>query len=126
MAHIGTVISLPNLIDDAEAAEKLLTHPQIAPHKPIGGEMELYQIADAAEATGKHWLLAKAICDFAGLDGPKTKDAQPLAAKAAADCAAWLLRQDVMDEHLGETKQAPKQNIFVASGGGLKRPRGAI
>ena len=97
-AHVGTVISLPTLLDDKELTERLIGHPQVVPYKPIvGGDMELYQIADAANETGKQWLLAKAICDFAGLDGKKDKTGQAQAAAAAADIADWLMRQAVMD-----------------------------
>ena len=100
-AHVGTVISLPTLLDDKELTEKIIGHPQVVPHKPIvGGDMELYQIADAADAAGKSWLFAKAICDFAGLDGAKNNDAQPLAAAAAADFVDWLLCHDVMTTFL--------------------------
>ena len=99
--HIGTVISLPKLIDDAETANRLITHPQIAPHKPLGGDMELYQIAEAAADHRTPWLFAKAISDFAGLGGiPKNKLGQPIAAAAAADIIAFILRQKVMDSYL--------------------------
>ena len=62
--------------------------------------MELYQIADAAVHAKKDWLLAKAICDFAGLDGPKEKADQPAAAEVAVGFAAWLLAQDVIESYL--------------------------
>ena len=87
------MISLPTLINDAETARRLIHHKDIAMYNPIGGDMELYQIAEAAVETDKRWLLVKAICDFAGLDGPKTKDAQPIAAKTAVNFADWLLRK---------------------------------
>ena len=96
-AHVGTVISLPMLLDDTKVTKRLIGHPQVVPHKPIvGGEMELYQIARAADAAGKRWLLAKGICDFAGLDGAKDKKGQPVAARAAVDFAVWILGQEVM------------------------------
>ena len=98
--HVGTMISLPTLINDAETARSLIHNSKIEMYNPIGGDMELYQIAEAAVKTGKRWLLAKAICDFAGLDGPKTKHDQPVAAAAAADFADWLLRQDIMNNYL--------------------------
>jgi len=98
--HIGTVISLPALIDDAATATYWLQHPQVAPHRPIGGEMELYQIVAAADECGVKWLLVKAICDFAGLAGLKDKEGQRLAAAAAAHFADWFLRQKVMDSVL--------------------------
>ena len=76
----------------------LIEHPQIAPHKPIGGEMELYQIAEAAVQSGKRWLLAKAICDFvSSLDGVKDKEGQPVA--VAVDLVDWLLRQAAMESY---------------------------
>ena len=106
-AHIGTVISLPTLLDDKHATEELIGHPQIVPLRPIGGDMELYQMAAAADEKVKRWLFAKAICDFAGLDGAKNKDAQPLAAAAAADFADWILRQEVMNGYLGELSDDP-------------------
>ena len=62
--------------------------------------MELYQITDAAVGAKKGWLLAKAICDFAGLDGPKNKADQPAAAAVAAEFAVWALRQEAMDQFL--------------------------
>ncbi len=106
-AHVGTVLSLPMLLDSKKATEQLIKHPQIVPHKPIvGGEMELYQIADAAVDAKKDWLLAKAICDFAGLAGAKNKDDQPLAAAAAADFAEWLMRKDVIHSYSDKNKRA--------------------
>mmetsp|Transcript_11324 Transcript_11324/g.33894 ORF Transcript_11324/g.33894 Transcript_11324/m.33894 type:complete len:82 (-) Transcript_11324:120-365(-) len=76
---------------------KWLRHRQVAPHRPIGGEMELYQIVAAADDRGVPWLMSKAVCDYAGLAGAKNKDGQRLAAAAAAHFADWLLRQPVMD-----------------------------
>jgi len=99
-AHVGTVISLPELIDDKKRATSLIEHHQIAPHKPIGGEMELYQIVAATGDHGVPWFLSKGISDYAGLAGAKNKEDQPLAAAAAAHFAGWLLRQSVLDEHL--------------------------
>ena len=99
-AHVGTVISLPTLFDGATSVKKLLTHPDIARHKPIGGDMELYQIVKVSNERGKRWLLAKSICDFAGLEGKIDKIDQPLAAAAAADFAVWLLKHEVLDNHL--------------------------
>ena len=104
--HIGAVISFPKLIDDGGYASYWINHDEVKEHKPIGGEMELYQIADAANETGKLWFLAKGICDFAGLTGSKTKEAQQEAAKAAVDFTKWLLVQDVMNHYLGNVTTA--------------------
>jgi len=101
--HVGTAVSLPALIDDKEAAMSLIEHQQVAPHKPIGGEMELYQVAAAAEFCGKRWFLSKGISDYAGVDDAKSKSSQPLAAAAAVDFADWVLRQPVMDAHLSSS-----------------------
>eukprot|EP00634_Sargassococcus_sp_CCMP2135_P016076 CAMPEP_0198649882 /NCGR_PEP_ID=MMETSP1467-20131203/4597_1 /TAXON_ID=1462469 /ORGANISM="unid. sp., Strain CCMP2135" /LENGTH=310 /DNA_ID=CAMNT_0044385701 /DNA_START=95 /DNA_END=1027 /DNA_ORIENTATION=- len=103
IVHVGTVISFPKLIDDRATAKRWITHEQIKAYKPIGGEMELYQIAYAAVKNRIGWLLVKAICDFAGLDGIDKEDHrkdQALAAAAAAHFADWLLRQEAMGWHL--------------------------
>ena len=112
-AHIGTVISLPKLIDDAETALKLITHPQIEPLRPIGGDMELYQIAAAAVETGKHWLLVKGICDFAGLDGgPKMKDGQPLAVAVAVNLTEWLCKAEEVMAFLSSRENNRKRQSY--------------
>jgi len=77
------------------------------PLKPIGGEIELYQIAEAADLENTPWFLAKAISDYAGLAGPKhLEDNQPpserkkLAEAAAADFTEFLLTQEGFNECL--------------------------
>jgi len=97
------VLSLPTLIDDKEEATSWIHHKQIKEYKPIGGDMELYQVATAADEKKVRWLFVKGICDYGGLDGVDKevhRQDQPLAAAAAADFADWLLRQPVMDKHL--------------------------
>jgi len=97
------VISLPELIDNATYAKELIGGDQARPRKPIGGEMEMYQIAHAANEEKTEWIAAKAVSDYAGLDGVDKKEHkkdQPLAAAAAADFANWILSQDVMDYYL--------------------------
>lgn len=78
-ATLGLLLSEPVLVNSKEYAEKLQREFPDA----LGGEMEgdgLY----ASSFGSVEWIVVKAICDFAGLDGPKEKDAQPLAAAAAA------------------------------------------
>jgi len=48
--HVVTVTSLPAIFNNRTRALALLKHKQIKPHRPIGDEMELYQIAKAANA----------------------------------------------------------------------------
>ena len=91
-AQVGTIVSQPVLHSDGAQATAVVTHPQISPHNPIGGEMELYQICSC----NKPWMLAKAVSDFGGLTGPKTNDGHAYAAANAADFADWLLRQPPM------------------------------
>jgi len=47
--HRGAVLSTPILFDDAVVTKRFLSHDQVRPYKPIGGEMELYQVAAAAD-----------------------------------------------------------------------------
>jgi nucleoside phosphorylase len=65
-------LSGEKLIDDVEYNQ----FPQA-----IGGEMEGYGVAAAADRAKVEWILAKAICDWG--DGEKHKKHQPLAAGAA-------------------------------------------
>jgi len=93
--HIGTIVSLATLYNDAGAASSWREHAQTKPHKVIGGDIELFQVVRAAEKHGVKWLFAKGISDYGGIK-PKTDDGQPLAAANAVDFADWLLRESVM------------------------------
>mmetsp|Transcript_26859 Transcript_26859/g.82445 ORF Transcript_26859/g.82445 Transcript_26859/m.82445 type:complete len:100 (+) Transcript_26859:1052-1351(+) len=89
------MVSLPELYNDADAAASWRDHAQTAPQKPIGGDMELFQVVRAANEHGVKWLEAKGISDYGGIK-PKTDRGQTLAAAAAVDFADWLLRESVM------------------------------
>lgn len=47
------------------------------------------------------WIAVKAICDFAGYDGPKNKTAQPQAAAAAASLLHFVLSRPTALRGLG-------------------------
>jgi len=87
--HVGLVLSEDTLVDSKPNAEMLLREYPNA----IGGEMEGAGLAAASAAFNTQWILVKGICDFAGLTGEKTKEAQPFAAAAAASLVKHVLSQ---------------------------------
>lgn len=84
----GLILSGQVLVDSKTRAETLLR----AYPRAIGGEMEGHGVSAAAFANQTEWVVVKAICDFAGLTGSKTKEAQPLAAAAAASLLFHVLK----------------------------------
>ena len=105
--HVGTYVSLPVLFDSESHARPFVA---AAAHlKPIGGDMELFQIASAVTKPGhsaKAWLAIKSICDFGGLI-KKSKEGQPLAAATAVDFACYALRIPGFLDRLLELHGAP-------------------
>jgi hypothetical protein len=108
---------MPTLLDDREETQKVLK--AVKDRKPIGGDMEVYQIVEAVQGLTqpKKWFAVKSICDFAGLI-PKNKDGQELAAATAADFMHFvmnephlfndLLEPSTGDRHAPVTKRAKR------------------
>jgi WD40 repeat protein/nucleoside phosphorylase len=87
--RFGTVLTGEKLVDNLDFRAELRAFEPEA----IGGEMEGAGLYVACYEPNVHWILVKAICDFA--DGQKGKDKderQALAAKNAADFALHALR----------------------------------
>ncbi|MCP4695981.1 MAG: hypothetical protein GY862_03895 [Gammaproteobacteria bacterium] len=74
----GPVLSGEKLVNDPDFKNTLLKEEPEA----LGGEMEGAGLYVAARAAKIDWILVKAVCDWA--DGDKNSDAQPLAARNAA------------------------------------------
>jgi nucleoside phosphorylase len=84
--HFGLVLSGEKLVNDPAFRDWLLkTEPEA-----VGGEMEGAGLYAAARAAKVDWILVKAICDWA--DGTKNNDAQPLAARNAAEFVLHVLQ----------------------------------
>ncbi len=82
----GLVLSGEKLVNDPVLKSSLLKEePEAA-----GGEMEGAGLYAAARDAGVDWILVKAICDWA--DGSKNDDAQPLAARNAAQFVLHVLQ----------------------------------
>lgn len=88
--RFGVILSGEKLIDNKSLRDQLLTYEPEA----IGGEMEgegLYAVAYRHQI---HWLLVKAICDWADGNKARGKDKkQKLAAKNAADFTLHVLQK---------------------------------
>mmetsp|Transcript_13441 Transcript_13441/g.40560 ORF Transcript_13441/g.40560 Transcript_13441/m.40560 type:complete len:514 (-) Transcript_13441:3151-4692(-) len=84
----GQVLSGSVLADSLTYGQRLLeSYPEA-----IGGEMEGHGLSTACLSEGSQWIVVKAVCDFAGMDGlPKRKDAQPFAAAAATSLVHHVL-----------------------------------
>jgi len=82
--HIGPVISLNTLLDNADARERL----KASSPEALAGEMEAAGAYEAATAAHVGWLLVKGISDW-GVD--KSDDAQRSAARNAADFVVALI-----------------------------------
>lgn len=75
--HYGHLLSGSKLVDDPVFKQLLFDkHPTA-----IGGEMEGSGVYAAAAANNVHWIVVKAVCDWA--DGQKHKNFQELAAASA-------------------------------------------
>jgi nucleoside phosphorylase len=84
--HFGLVLSGEKLVNDPAFREWLLkTEPEA-----VGGEMEGAGLYVAARDAKVDWILVKGICDWA--DGNKNDDAQPLAARNAAQFVLHVLQ----------------------------------
>jgi nucleoside phosphorylase len=87
---IGLIVSGDKLVDNLEFRQQLL---QFEP-EAIGGEMEGAGLYSAAERARAHWILVKAICDWAdGYKGRNKKQRQKLAAANAAQFALHVISQ---------------------------------
>jgi nucleoside phosphorylase len=96
--HIGPYLSSPTLMNDGEYLKKVLQGSES--RKPIGGDMETYQVAEAARKANKSWFTVKSICDFGGLI-PKDDKGQKIAAVIAADFMHFMMsRPDLLTELL--------------------------
>jgi nucleoside phosphorylase len=85
--HFGLLLSGEKLIDDLEFRKKLLSLEPEA----IGGEMEATGLYVAAHDAQTHWIVVKAICDWA--DGMKDNKHQPMAAWNAAAFTLHIIQQ---------------------------------
>lgn len=86
----GLLLSGDKLVDNIDYREKLRS---FAP-EAVGGEMEGAGVYSAAHRTGREWILAKAICDYA--DGRKRRNKaarQKRAADAAANAVLHVLEE---------------------------------
>src|SRR5262249_50769172 len=93
--RFGQLLSGDKLIDNLAERDALAA----AFPDAIGGEMEAFGVASAAERAGVEWGVGKAICDWA--DGDKSID-KPSRQRAAADESAKLIRS-VLDAGLGSS-----------------------
>jgi len=84
--HFGLVLSGEKLVNDPAFREWLLKTEQEA----LGGEMEGAGLYVAARDAKVDWILVKGICDWA--DGEKNDEAQPLAARNAAQFVLHVLQ----------------------------------
>ncbi|TDY15759.1 nucleoside phosphorylase [Paraburkholderia sp. BL6665CI2N2] len=87
----GLVLSGEKLIDNRDYRDQLV---KVAP-EAIGGEMEGAGLYAASQLANVHWLLVKAVCDWA--DGNKDSETQKdeyqeIAAKIAAEFIVEMLR----------------------------------
>lgn len=84
--HFGLVLSGEKLVNVSDFRDWLL---KIEP-EAVGGEMEGAGLYAAARNAKVDWILVKAICDWA--DGNKVDDAQPKAARNAAQFVLHVLQ----------------------------------
>ncbi len=98
--HFGLVLSGEKLVNDSAFRDWLL---RVEP-EAIGGEMEGAGLYVAAREAQVDWILVKAICDWA--DGSKHDNAQPLAARNAAQFVLHVLK-------LGGLSQSEQLHGFV-------------
>ncbi|GCE31401.1 hypothetical protein KDA_68850 [Dictyobacter alpinus] len=88
--HSGVILSGEKLVDNKSLRDQLL---QLEP-EAIGGEMEGEGLYAVAYRNRIHWLLVKAICDWADGNKARGKDKkQKLAAKNAADFILHILQK---------------------------------
>jgi tetratricopeptide (TPR) repeat protein/nucleoside phosphorylase len=85
--HFGLILSGEKLVDDLEFRRQLVAREP----KAIGGEMEGAGLYVAAQDAEVHWILVKAICDWA--DGEKDDKHQHKAAENAAAFTRHVIQQ---------------------------------
>jgi nucleoside phosphorylase len=107
--HFGLMLSGEKLIKDLRFRQRALKEKPQA----IGGEMEGAGFYVAARDAGVHWIIVKAICDWA--DEKKDDKWQRKAARNAAAFTLHVIQQGGMT-HL---RHSGKQTGFVSSGAGL-------
>jgi hypothetical protein len=97
--HKGAFISMPSLMNNASVVEAYVK--SLSDRKPVGGDMEVYQIAKAVKELEqpRKWFAIKSICDFGGLV-EKTDEGQPLAARSAADFMHFIMTSDGLFDEL--------------------------
>ena len=95
---IGLILSGDKLVDNIEFRQQLVAFEPGA----IGGEMEGAGLYAAAERAKAHWILVKAICDWAARKDRKKKERQALAASNAAKFVLHVIEQG------GLARQTPK------------------
>ena len=84
--HFGLILSGEKLVNVSGFRDSLLK----AEPEAIGGEMEGAGLYAAARNAKVDWILVKAVCDWA--DGNKNDDAQPRAARNAAEFVLHVLQ----------------------------------
>jgi WD40 repeat protein/nucleoside phosphorylase len=108
----GLLLSGDKLIDHREFRDQL---HKLAP-EAIGGEMEGMGLYSAAHRRRIHWIVVKAICDWADGNKGQDKDArQRLAAENAARFTLHVLEQGGFNSSTSESTQssttAKKRNV---------------
>ncbi|MBN1810847.1 MAG: hypothetical protein JXA14_03330, partial [Anaerolineae bacterium] len=104
--HFGLVVSGEKLVNDPAFRDWLLkTEPEA-----IGGEMEGAGLYVAARDAKVDWILVKAICDWG--DGDKNDEAQPRAARNAAQFVLHVLQLGGWDEPEGSSQQVASSDAI--------------
>jgi len=117
--RIGTVLSLPKLVDKLDERNRLVN----AYPDAIGGEMEGRGMVDAAVERKCDWLLIKAICDWGydknSVPGQKDRD-QQIAARNAADFVRYAVEHGLASYALHQRVVRGTANASASS------PPGAV
>ncbi len=106
--EVGAILSGEKLVDNAEEKSKLLAmHPTA-----IGGEMEGGGIYSACDGKENHWIMIKAICDFAdGNKGKNKKENQAIASASAVSICEFVCTKNHVFEDIGVYPyDSPKNN----------------
>ena len=83
--HKGALLSGEKLVNDAKAKHELFSRHSDG----IGGEMEGIGVSSACDRKGVHWILVKAICDWA--DGSKNDNFQKEASQNSIEYIKYIL-----------------------------------
>ena len=95
---VGNILSGEKLIDNINLKEELLNTYKTV----IGGEMEGAGLYAACDGHVNHWILVKAICDFAdGKKGTNKKENQKVAAESAVSLCEAVFDQKHVFEDFG-------------------------